>query len=100
MPDEPKAPMPPIVTDPDNVPEMLCDGQLNVVVTGTYATLTFTRIRPDVTVMFRDGWIDPKSIVRARIVTSLNNLVALRDLLNRIIQDPNTPVPPAGGTKH
>jgi hypothetical protein len=93
-------PKQPIVTDPDNVPEMLCDGQLNVVVTGPYATLTFTHVRPDVAIMFRDGLIDPKSIVRARIVTSLNNLVALRDLLNRIIQDPSTPAPPAGGTKH
>jgi hypothetical protein len=97
MPDQPKQPT---VTDPDNVPEMLCDGQLNVAVTGPYATLTFTHTRPDVAVMFRDGLIDPKSIVRARIVTSMNNLVALRDLLNRIIQDPGTPAPPAGGTHH
>ena len=97
MADQPKQPT---VTDPDNVPEMLCDGQLNVAVTGPYATLTFTHIRPDAAVMFRDGLIDYKSIVRARIVTSMNNLVALRDLLNRIIQDPGTPAPPAGGTHH
>jgi hypothetical protein len=98
MADPPKQPT---VIDPDNVPEMLCDGQFNVAVTGQYATLTFTHARPDVAVMFRDGLIDPKSIVRARIVTSMNNLVALRDLLNRIIQDPGTPVPPAaGGTQH
>jgi hypothetical protein len=97
MPDQPKQPT---VIDPDNVPETLCDGQFNVTMTGPYAILTFTHTRPDVTIMFRDGLIDAKSIVRARIVTPMNNLVALRDLLNRIIQDPGTPVPPAGGTQH
>ncbi len=94
------APEQPPVTHPDNVPEMICDGLLNVTVTGPFATLTFTHARPDPTVMFRDGKIAPKSVVRASIVTSMNNLIALRDLLNRIIQDPSTPVPPAGGTKH
>jgi len=89
-----------LVTDPDNVPETMCDGQFNVTVTGPIATLTFTHSRPDITAMFRDGRIDPKFIVRARIVTSMSNLIALRDLLNRIIQDPATPAPPAGGTKH
>jgi hypothetical protein len=97
MTDEPK---PPIVTDPDNVPELLCNGRLNVTVADPFATLTFTHVRPDATVLFRDGTIDIQAIVRARIVTSMNNLVALRDLLNRTIQDPGTPVPPAGGTQH
>src|ERR1700730_1670793 len=90
----------PIVTDPDNVPEMLCEGQFNVAVAGHFASLTFTHVRPDATALFRDGTIDFKSIVRARIVTSMNNLIAMRDLLTRIIQDPSTPVPPAGGTQH
>jgi len=91
---------PPIVTDPNNVPEMLCDGPFNVTVAGPFATLTLTHGRPDATALFRDGNTDFKPIVRARIVTSMNNLVAMRDLLNRIIQDPGTPVPPAGGTQH
>jgi hypothetical protein len=90
----------PLVTDPDNVPEILCNGQLNVAMTGPLATLTFTHIRPDITILFRDGTIDFKAVVRARIVTSMDNLIALRDLLNRIIQDPAAPVPAAGGTKH
>ncbi len=87
-------------SDPENVPEILCDGQFNVTITGPVATLTFTHMRPDPMALFRDGKIDLKAIVRARIVTSMNNLIALRDVLNRIIQDPSTPVPPAGGTKH
>jgi hypothetical protein len=97
MTDEPK---PPVVIDPDNVPEMFCDGLFNVTVSGHFVTLTFTHARPDATILFRDGTIDFKAIVRARIVTPMNNLIALRDLLNRIIQDPATPVPPAGGTQH
>jgi hypothetical protein len=87
--------------DPDNVPETLCDGQFYISVVGGNATLTFTHARPDATAMFKNGAIDAKSVVRARIVMTLGNLVALRDLLNRIIQSPNTPAPPAGGsTRH
>jgi hypothetical protein len=94
-------PQPPEVVDPDCVPEIICDGQFNVSITGNLATLTFTHVRPDPTIMFRDGRIEPKSIVRARIVTTLPNLAALRDLLNRVIQAPDTPAPPAGGsTRH
>jgi hypothetical protein len=98
MTDEPK---PPIVTDPDDVPEVLCDGPFKATLNGPFGTLTFTHTRPDAAIMFGDGRIDPKSIVRARIVTSVNNFVALRDLLNRIIKDPGTPaVPATGGTQH
>jgi hypothetical protein len=98
MPDQPEQPA---VTDPDNIPEILCDGQLNVSVAGNLATLTFTHVRPDATTLFRDGTIDHRAVVRARIVISVPNLVAFRDLLNRVIQAPNTPAPPAGGpTRH
>ena len=90
----------PTVTDPDNTPEILCDGQVNVSVAGNLAILTFTHVRPDATKMFKDGTIDPRAVVRARIVVSVANLVAFRDLLNRVIQDPNTPAPPAGGPTH
>jgi hypothetical protein len=89
------------VTDPENVPEVLCDGQLNVSVMGNFATLTFTHVRPDATALFRDGTMEPRAIVSARIVITVENLIALRDLLNRVIQSPDTPAPPAGGpTRH
>ena len=97
MAEEPKQPT---VTDPDNVPEVLCDGQVNVAVGGPLAMLTFTHMRPDAGVMFRGGISDPKSIVRARIIIPVNNLIALRDLLNRLIQDPSVQVPTAGSTHH
>src|SRR2546430_10347661 len=97
MADEPKQPT---VTDPDSVPETVCDGQINVAVAGPITTLTFTHVRPDAGIMFQDGRSDPKSIVRARIVIPINNLIALRDLLNRLIQDPSTQAPTAGSTRH
>jgi len=91
----------PPVTDPENIPEILCDGQLNVSIVGNFATLTFTHVRADATRLFGDGTIDPKAVVRARIVISVANLVAFRDLLNRVIQSPDVPAPPAGGpTRH
>jgi hypothetical protein len=91
----------PPVKDPDCVPEIICDGQFNVSLGGELATLTFTHVRSDVTVMFKDGTVKNTAIVRARIVTPLPNLIALRDLLNRIIEAPGTPTPPAGGpTRH
>ena len=89
------------VIDPDNVPEILCDGQFNVSVVGGLATLTFTHVRPELGALFRNARIEMKSIVRARIVVTTSNLAALCDLLNRVIQAPDTPVPPAGGpTRH
>jgi len=98
MADQPEQPE---VIDPDNVPEILCDGQFNVSVVGDLATLTFTHVRPESAVLFRDARIEMKSIVRARIVVTTTNLAALRDLLNRVIQAPDTPAPPAGGpTRH
>jgi len=94
-------PQQPIVTDPDNVPELLCDGQFNVSIAGNVAIFTFTHVRADATTLFRDGTLKPMAVVRARIVISVENLAALRDLLNRVIQAPDTPAPPAGGpTRH
>jgi hypothetical protein len=91
----------PPAADPDNVPEILCDGQVNVAVSGELATLTFTHIRPDPGAMFRDGSIDPRSIVRARIVLTLANLAAFRDVLNRLTQGPDLPAALAGeSTQH
>src|SRR5262249_52788662 len=88
-------------TDPDNAAEILCDGQFYVSVIGGHATITFTHVRPDAVSMFRDGQIDLKSVVRAPIVVPLHNLIAMRDLLNRIIHSPDPPAPAAGGhTRH
>jgi hypothetical protein len=90
-------PQNPPVTDPDNVPEIFSDGQMNVAIRGNLATITFTHVRPDPTRMFKDGTISPIAVVTARIVLTLPNLVALRDLLNRVITAPQEPAPPAWG---
>ena len=88
------------VVDPDHVPETLCDGRLHIHAHGPLATLTFTHARPRATDLFV-GTINNEEVVRARITMTLNNFVALRDLLDRVIQSPDTPTPAAGGaTKH
>lgn len=78
-------PQEPLVIDPDNVPEIFCDGRVNLSIKGNLATLTFTHVRSDAGALF-SGTIDPKSVVRARIVTTLANLDSLRELLNGLIQ--------------
>jgi hypothetical protein len=95
----------PTTVDPDNVPETLCDGQFNLSIAGQLATLTFNHWRPDATQLFRDGTIVPSAIVRARIVLTLSNLVALRDFLtanvNTAENTAESPAPATGGaTKH
>lgn len=87
----------PPVTDPDNVPEILCDGQMNVAIRGSLAVITFTHVRANPTPLFKDGTVQPIAVVAARIVLTSSNLVALRDLLNRVITAPGQPAPPAGG---
>jgi hypothetical protein len=96
----------PEVIDPDNVPETLCEGMFNISFAGPNAVITFTHIRPEPGPLFT-GTVNPKLIVRSRIVTSVPNLVARRDLLNDMLRavtvTPVAPVPaPATGgpTRH
>ncbi len=92
----------PPVMDPDNVPETLCDGQINLQITGGLACLTFTHLRAEPGRLFADGTIHAAPIVRARIVTPVPNIVALKEMLNRFLVDADGP-PPAtatSGTRH
>jgi hypothetical protein len=89
----------PPAVDPDNIPETLCIGRFNLAVgPGPLVTLTFTHVRNKTRPLIDSSEIDPESVVRARIVTTLENLAALRDLLNSIIQDPAAPAATAGGS--
>jgi hypothetical protein len=89
----------PPAVDPDNIPETLCIGRFNLAVgPGPLATLTFTHVRNKTGPLVDSSQIDPESVVRARIVITLENLAALRDLLNSIIKDPATPAASAGGS--
>ncbi len=72
--------------DPDNIPETLCDGRFNLSVSGNLATLTFTHVRPAAGSLFKEGDRELKCVVRARIVVTIENLNALRNLLNCVIQ--------------
>jgi hypothetical protein len=102
MADQPQPQMPPVI-DPDNIPETLCDGQFNIVVTGPLATFTFTHWRSDAPQLFA-GTMTPSAVVRARIVIPVQSLISLRETLNSLIQPANAsvnPTPATGGpTKH
>ena len=77
------------IVDPCLVSETLCDGPLNVQFADGRALITFTRPRPKPAPLIARGEIDVDLVVRARIAFSMANLIALRDLLNRLV--PNQP---------
>ena len=74
--------------DPDNIQETLCSGHFNIHVSGNLATLTFTHWRPTTGPLFGDRKVELEAVVRARVVTSVANLTALRDALDAMISDP------------
>ncbi len=80
-------PKEPPTVDTDNVPETLCLGRFNLSISPPLATLTFTHQRPRIGPLIDNGAIEPESVVRARIVIGLDNLAALRDLLNKVFQE-------------
>jgi hypothetical protein len=87
----------PLTVDADNVPETLCIGRINLASgPGPLMTLTLTNVRPKAGPLFDSSRIEHESVVRARIVTTLDNLIALRDLLNSSIQQTPTPSASSG----
>ena len=75
---------------PDGYMVILGHWQTHVVNGATY------RLQYDVVKDF-----EPVSLVADCPVITVENLAALRDLLNQVIQAPDTPAPPAGGpTRH
>jgi hypothetical protein len=83
----------PKAADPYNIPETVCDGPFNVQFGGNRATLTFTHLRAKAGPLLDQSTTDFEVIVRARIVFSMDNLVALKNSLNQMLPDP----PPAEG---
>lgn len=88
------------VSDPHHVVETICDGRFFVTKVENLVTLTFTHERPDPSALAKNK-VDFHSIVRARLVLTQVNAVALRDLLVSFLQM-DAPATPAsgGGTKH
>jgi len=78
-------PIPPTI-DPDNVPETLCDGPFYLTWSGRLGTLTFSCVRPKADVLFGQGKVNSTTIVRARVVMTVENLVALREALTASIK--------------
>ena len=91
----------PPLRDPDNVPEILCDGPFNLSVMGNLVTLTFTQVRPKIDELFKGATVANESIVRARIVLTSNTISALRDLLNTSLKEglPDFAASTSGGSR-
>jgi hypothetical protein len=93
----------PPAADPDNVPETLCIGRFSLNSgPGPLFTLTFTNVRNQAGPLIDNNNVVAESVVRARIVTTAENLVALRDLLVNSIKETETDPAPAtagGGRK-
>jgi len=88
----------PKVYDPQMVPEAVCDGPMNVPWIADRAVITFTHPRARPQPLF-EGETQIDLIVRARIAMSVKNLVALRDLLVRLLpaDKPAVEMPAEGG---
>jgi hypothetical protein len=52
-----------------------------------FVVLTLTDVRNKIGLLIDAGQIVQESVVRARIVTTMENIVALRDMLNTMIQE-------------
>jgi hypothetical protein len=89
----------PPAIDPDNIPETLCIGKFSLSPgPGPLVTLTFTNVRNRAPELIGANRVVQDSVVRARIVTTTENLVALRDLLNTSIQEQHgAPAAGSGG---
>jgi hypothetical protein len=88
----------PKVGDPDRVPEIVCDGQVNIHWLGNRGTITFTHPRAKAEPLFEGSEVPLDLVVRARIATSIENLIALRDLLAQLFPADKPAVEtPAGG---
>jgi hypothetical protein len=91
----------PQIIDPDNVSETICNGLFNINVVGGLAYLTFTHLRPDATKLFAGASQDSEYVVRARVVIPVASLLALKEVLNRVIVDGKSqPLSATVGTRH
>ncbi len=85
-------------SDPDRVPETLCVGKFNISISGGMATLTFSHARPKSGPLLDQGRVEIENVVRARIVTTVENLALLRDALGQIIPKQAAPVATTTGS--
>jgi hypothetical protein len=96
----------PAIHDPNVVREVVCDGPMNVQWGGNRATITLTHLRAQPEPLLRNGELHLDLVVAARIATSVQNLIGLRDLLIRLFppdraaSEPKASEGGGGGTLH
>jgi hypothetical protein len=61
------------------------------------ATITFTHNRARTKPLLEDAQVEFDAVVRAGIATSIDNILALRDLLNRLFPEGQSIEAPVGG---
>jgi hypothetical protein len=76
-------------------PETLCDGPFYVQPGNPISVITFTNRRPKVNPLFKENKAEVETVVSARIVVSHEQLINMRDLLNRLLAAGSEP-PKAG----
>jgi hypothetical protein len=93
----------PLTADPDHVPETLCIGKFNISTVANLGVITFTHVRPKAGPQLDESRLEYESVVRARIVTSIENMFAIRDMLNRVLSNlgphPTEPDSAGGGAR-
>jgi len=82
------------------VPQTLCNRAFYLTWLGNLGTLTFTNTRPKSEKLFASGEVDDVNIFRAHITTTIENLVALRDLFAGSIKTSKTGAPTPVPTKY
>lgn len=84
------------------VPETLCDGPFYVQPGNPLSVITFTNRRSKVNPLFQENKVEVETVVSARIVISHEQLINMRDLLNRLLpsgsETTKPGIAPAGGS--
>ena len=91
----------PATVDYGGAPETFCLGKFNLHQMGDLWVLTCTHVRPKAKELLDDAALNLESVVSARLVTSTENLIALRDVITKVTaaaaQATNAPNPTSSG---
>jgi hypothetical protein len=86
------------ISDPRSVAEAMCDGPFALSWSGRLGTACFAVVRPDPQQLFDGSGQQSDAIVLSRVTMTIENWVAMRDLLNRLLPAEQVDKPPASGS--
>lgn len=92
----------PPTVDYGGAPETFCVGKFNLHQVAGLWVLTCTHVRPRAKELLDEVALNLESVVSARIVTTTENLIALRDVINAVTSPAahatGTPTPTSSGS--